>query len=219
MKTNFLNVRGVLFDMDGVIVDNHRFHFEAWMAFSKKYNFELNHDIYRDNFNGKTNIDLFKMIFGNISDLEIKKLSFEKESIYQSLYAAHMTPVKGLIHFLDQLKMNKIKIALGTSAPPENVNFILDRLNLREYFPVIINGSQVQKGKPDPQVYQLCAHNLGLDAKDCVVFEDSLLGLESGLRAGCQVIAVATSHEAFELKVKTNNIIHDFIDVSRLFGF
>lgn len=219
MKNSFFNSKGVLFDMDGVIVDNHRYHFEAWMEFSKKYKFELNSEIYRYKFNGKTNADLFKMIFGDLNDLEIKKLSLEKESLYQNLYFAHITPVKGLINFLDQLYEHNIKIALGTSAPTENVNFTLDRLNLRKYFPVIVDGSQVQKGKPDPEVYELCSFKLGLDSKDCVVFEDSLLGLESGLKAGCQVVAVATSHEAFELKVKTTNIINDFTEASFLFGF
>jgi beta-phosphoglucomutase len=209
---------GALFDMDGVIVDNHRYHFEAWMEFSKRHSFELNSQIYRDKFNGKTNKDLFKMIFGDLKDFEIQKLSNEKESLYQDLYSAHITPHTGLLDFLENLKHLSVKIALGTSAPTENVNFTLDRLNLRKYFPVIVDGPQVQRGKPDPQVYQLCAFKLGLDPHDCVVFEDSLAGLESGSKAGCQIVAVATSHHPEELRTKTDNIIHDFTEASLILG-
>lgn len=209
-------MKGAIFDMDGVVVDNHQFHFQAWMAFSKKYNFKLNEQIYRDTFNGKTNADLFKMIFGNISNDQIMAYASEKEGMYQKLYASEMRAHKGLIDFLEFLKRERIKIALGTSAPTQNVDFTLDNLRLRHYFEVIVDGAQVDRGKPDPQVYQLCALKLGLEPKECVVFEDSLAGLESGERAGCKIVAVATSHEAYELKVKTDLIIYDFTEARRL---
>jgi beta-phosphoglucomutase len=208
--------KGAIFDMDGVVVDNHQYHFKAWMAFSQKYKFQLNADIYRDKFNGKTNADLFKMIFGDISLDVAKQYADEKEGMYQKLYAEHMKAHTGLIDFLEHLKKQRIKIALGTSAPTQNVDFTLDALRLRHYFEVIVDGPQVEKGKPDPQVYQLCAMKLGLDPKFCVVFEDSLAGLESGERAGCKIVGVATSHHAYELKVKTDLIIHDFTEARSL---
>ena len=209
-------IKGIIFDMDGVVVDNHQYHFKAWMAFSERYNFELNSQIYRDKFNGKTNADLFKMIFGDISQEVATKYADEKEGMYKKLYAEHMKAHTGLLDFLDYLKKHRIKIALGTSAPTENVDFTLDALKLRHYFEVIVDGPQVSKGKPDPQVYQLCALKLGLDPKSCVVFEDSLAGLESGERAGCKIVGVATSHEAYELKVKTDLIIHDFTEARKV---
>lgn len=205
-------MKGAIFDMDGVVVDNHAFHFKAWMAFAEKYKFELNEKIYRDQYNGKTNADLFKMIFGDISREDLNRYAEEKESLYHKLYASHMKAHTGLIDFLEYLKKKKIKIALGTSAPTQNVDFVLDTLKLRKYFEVIVDGAQVERGKPDPQVYQLCAMKLGLEPKDCVVFEDSLAGLESGVRAGCIIVGVATSHKASELKVKTDIIIHDFTE-------
>lgn len=198
------------------MVDNHQYHFKAWMRFSEKYKFELNSQIYRDKFNGKTNADLFKMIFGNISAEQAKIYADEKEGMYKTLYAVHMKAHTGLLDFLDYLKKQRIKIALGTSAPTENVDFTLDTLRLRHYFEVIVDGPQVSAGKPDPQVYQLCAMKMGLEPKSCVVFEDSLAGLESGERAGCKIVGVATSHEAFELKVKTDLIIHDFTEARRV---
>ncbi len=209
-------IKGIIFDMDGVVVDNHQYHFKAWMAFSEKYKFELSSQIYRDKFNGKTNADLFKMIFGDITAVQAKSYADEKEGMYKKLYAEHMKAHTGLLDFLDYLKKQRIKIALGTSAPTENVDFTLDTLRLRHYFEVIVDGPQVSKGKPDPQVYQLCAMKMGLETNTCVVFEDSLAGLESGERAGCKIVGVATSHEAYELKVKTDLIIHDFTEARRV---
>ena len=205
-------VKGAIFDMDGVVVDNHRYHYQAWKAFSEKYKFPLDPEIYRDKFNGKTNADLFSMIFGNISVDEIEHYAQEKEGMYQKLYLEHMIAHKGLVEYLEFLKKSKIKIALGTSAPTTNVDFTLDTLKLRQYFEVIVDGYQVKKGKPDPEVYQLCVMKLGLLPKECVVFEDSLAGLESGERAGCKIVGVATSHKAYELKPKTDIIIHDFTE-------
>jgi len=210
------SIKGAIFDMDGVVVDNHAYHFKAWMSFAHKYKFELNENIYRDNFNGKTNADLFKMIFGNISKEQMDEYAEEKEGMYKELYNEHMKAHTGLLDFLDFLKKERIKIALGTSAPTGNVDFILDSLKLRKYFDVIVDGSQVSKGKPDPEVYRLCCMKLGLKPKNCVVFEDALAGLESGNRAGCITVGVATSHEAYELEVQTDLIIHDFTEAKSI---
>lgn len=216
MKLTEKMMKGIIFDMDGVVVDNHFYHFKAWMAFADKYKFELNEEIYRDHYNGKTNADLFKMIFGSITEEEIKNYSDEKEDLYQELYKHDMKPHKGLEDFLKYIKQINTKVALGTSAPTRNVDFVLDHLNLRSYFDVIVDGPQVRRGKPDPEVYLLCVEKLGLKSQDCIVFEDSLAGLESALRAGCRAIGVATSHRPEELTGKTNEIILDFTEVEKV---
>lgn len=209
--------KGFIFDMDGVVVDNHQYHFKAWMDFADKYKFPLNEGIYREKFNGKTNADLFKMIFGpQISEDEMDAYAQEKESQYKKLYLKEMKPLKGIVDFLEFLNGKGYKVALGTSAPPSNVDFVLDNLFLRKYFHIIVDGTMVLKGKPDPEVYLKCAMKLNLDPKSCVVFEDSLAGLESGERAGCKIVGVATSHEAVELKPKTEQIIHDFTEARSL---
>jgi beta-phosphoglucomutase family hydrolase len=208
-------ILGFIFDMDGVIVDNHEYHFKAWMEFTKKYNFDLNEFIYRTEFNGKTNADLFTKIFGNIPKEKIQAYSLEKESNYQRLYETKMKPHTGLEDFLNQLLSKNYKIALGTSAPKTNVDFTLDKLGLREYFEVIVDGSQVSKGKPDPEVYTSCCNLLNLPPSKCLVFEDSIAGLQSGKDAGCRIMGVSTSHTKEELSGYVEQIIHDFTEVNR----
>lgn len=208
-------LKGFLFDMDGVIVDNHSFHYKSWIEFSKIYNFPLNPEIYSSRFNGKQNKDLMPMIFGDITEEQSLAYSIEKEALYRKLYSIEMKPVDGVIEFLDFLVERKYKIALGTSSIPVNVDFIIDRLSLRKYFPIIVNGDDVSKGKPDPEVYLMCASLLDLDPKDCIVFEDSLSGLESGRRAGCQIVGVATSHDVDFLKPVTEFVIKDFTQAAQ----
>ncbi len=209
-------LKGFLFDMDGVVVDNYAFHFQAWMEFARKYSFPLDADIYRETFNGKTNADLFKMIFGELSDEKIKMYADEKEFHYQQLYSQHMKAHHGLVAFLEFLHELNFKVALGTSAPTLNVDFTLDRLDLRKYFHEIVDGPQVSRGKPDPEVYVTCAKKLNLKPEECVVFEDSLAGLIAGDKAGCEIVGVATSHTAEELNVLTNRIVKDFTEVRAL---
>jgi beta-phosphoglucomutase len=209
---------GYIFDMDGVVIDNHKYHFKAWMEFAAKYNFHLNDEIYREKFNGKTNRDLFKMIFGDLTEEKIQALSFEKELRYQEIYKSEMIAHDGLIDFLKHLNRMGAKVALGTSAPTMNVDFTLDHLGLRDFFHVIIDGPQVTQGKPHPEVYLKCVHELGLLPEDCVVFEDSLAGLEAGKQAGCTIIGVTTSHSKEELLVKTHHLIKDFFQARTLLG-
>ncbi|MDF3820884.1 HAD family phosphatase [Leptospira sp. 96542] len=205
-----------IFDMDGVVVNNHKYHFQAWIEFSKKYKFALDETIYRNQFNGKTNADLFRMIFGSIANEKILEYSLEKENTYQRLYESEIKPHTGLIDFLSFLKSQQFKIALGTSAPTTNVNFTLDKLGLRQYFDAIVDGSQVTKGKPDPEVYSLCCQKIGVSPNQCLVFEDSLAGLESGKNAGCSVVGVATSHTKEELSGHAHQIIYDFTEIRDL---
>lgn len=211
-----MNIKAVIFDMDGVVVDNHKYHFKAWMDFADRYEFELNEEIYRERFNGKTNRDLFRMIFDDPTDDEIASYTDEKESLYRELYYNDLAPHTGLLDFLAGLKRSRIKIALATSAPTENVDWVLDNLQLRSWFEVIVDGSEVENGKPDPEIYTTVCDRLEIDPGNCVVFEDSFAGLESGKDAGCKVVGVATSHEDWELEEKTEFIIHDFTEARGL---
>lgn len=209
---NLSEFRAVIFDMDGVIVDNHQAHFKAWMAFSHKYQFLLNEEIYLKKFNGKTNKDLFEMIFGPLDQNRFEELVNEKEGMYQEIFSHELVEHKGLTPFLENLRDRNIKVALGTSAPTMNVDFILDRLNLRHYFDVIVDGLMVKRGKPDPEIYLTCKTLLGVDK--AIVFEDALLGIQAAKEAGCEVVGVATTHKREELKGKVDLIVSDFIEAS-----
>lgn len=204
---------GFLFDMDGVIVDNHTFHVQAWTIFSKKHGIDLTEEDYKKHINGRTVTGVIEYLFKeNLPYEEVKKYGDEKEALYRSLYQAHLKEIPGLRVFLEKAKNAGIKIAVGTSAPPENVTFTLGGLGLLDFFESIIDERGVSKGKPDPQVYLKSATNLGLSPEQCVVFEDALSGIQAGINAGMKVVGLATTHKKEEI-AHTDLVIENFLDL------
>jgi beta-phosphoglucomutase-like phosphatase (HAD superfamily) len=114
--------------------------------------------------------------------------------------------------FLTLLKAYGIKAALGTSAGPGNIDFILDGLGIRSYFDAVIGGAEVTKGKPDPEIYVRAAGLVQISPADCWVIEDSLQGIEAGLSAGMKVVGITTSHTAEELS-HTHMTSPNFVDL------
>lgn len=200
----------LIFDMDGVIVDNHQFHFDAFVEFGKRHGLTITRESFNPNF-GRTNSEIMKSLFGEgITDAEIEILAQEKEEMYRQLYKPHIKPVSGLPEFLQQAASHKLPIALATSAPAENVHFTLTETGLRGYFSVITDASMVSHGKPDPEVYLLTAARLGVEPSECVVFEDSFSGIEAAQRAGMRVIGVATTYKPEALASNVKEIMLNF---------
>jgi len=207
--------RAVLFDMDGVIVDNHRFHEEAWIDFCKQYGIHLTAEDYKLRINGRTVTEVVQFVFSGraqaITPAEVKQYSEEKEAAYRALYGPHLARTHGLLPFLDRLKAANIPMAVGTSAPTANVEFTLDGLGIRHYFQSIIDENGVTKGKPEPEIYLKSAAALGIPAEDCLVIEDALSGIKAGQNAGSGVLAMATTHTEEELRaVHPTGIAPDF---------
>lgn len=204
---------GLIFDMDGVIVENHQYHYLAWQKTAAKHGAEIDEDFYREKMNGRTLKKLMKVVFDReMSDEEALTIGLEKEAIYRDLYRDHRQPTIGLVAFLEQAREKGIPMAVGTSAPKENVIFTLDDLNLRKYFVGVVDDSMVTHGKPDPEVYLKGAEMIERAPDQCIVFEDALSGIEAGKAAGSKVIALATSHSREELDADL--IIDNFSDLS-----
>nr|WP_310589778.1 HAD family phosphatase [Fibrisoma limi] len=190
----------VLFDMDGVLIDNTEFHINAWIQFAQLRNFPLTRDLYIEHINGRVSADAMAYVLQRpIPADELAALTEEKESIYRELYQPHLQPAPGLMSFLDALKAQGVRTAVGTSAPASNVSFTLDGLNLRPYFDAVVDASMVRRGKPDPEIYLKAAERVGVEPARCIVFEDAFAGIEAGLRAGMHVVALATTHMHEEL--------------------
>lgn len=203
------NTPGLLFDMDGVIVNNHIYHFESWQILAAKYDISIDEEFYRTQMNGRTFTGIMQVLFEKeVSMKQAKEIADEKEQIYRDLFRPHLQLTDGLMTFLDLAKSHQIPMVVGTSAPSENVTFTLDGLDIRSYFKGVIDAQAVTKGKPDPEVYLKCAQLVGRDPENCIVFEDAISGIEAGEKAGCKVIALATSHKKEELNADL--IVDDF---------
>lgn len=203
----------VIFDMDGVMVDTNAFHKKSIGQFVKKYGFELTDEQLRTSVYGRTNTDWITNLFGTLTPEQLKKYADEKEQLFRNMYEPFITPVKGLEAFLEKLVSNNIPRAIATSAPPENVEFVLHHTGLRKYFDIILDERQVTHGKPHPEIYIKTAGALGLPNEQCIVIEDSLSGVTAGRKAGSKVIGVTTTHTPEEL-TEANYIIRDFDELS-----
>jgi beta-phosphoglucomutase len=208
-----LNNYAVIFDMDGVIVDNMGFHKKAWRRFIQKHAPDTDLEEFSRHF-GKTNFDLIRILLsGGVTRKKIKQLAEEKEALYRDLYAPYISPAPGLVSFLDRLEEEQADLVVATSAPPQNVDFVMNQTGLRKYFDKIVDSSQVEKGKPHPEIYRRAAALTHYTVSRCLVFEDSYPGIESARRAGIKVIGLATTHPAKNLK-GAEKIISDFTEIS-----
>jgi beta-phosphoglucomutase family hydrolase len=193
-------IEGILFDMDGVVVDNLPYHVDAWLLFCEKKGIPLTRETFYKELNGMNSKDTFEWFFKRqMTREEVHPLEEEKELIYREFYAPFRKPLEGLVEFLKEIRSSGIKVALATSAGQGNIDFTIDGIGLRDQFDVIVGGAEVTKGKPDPEIYLLAAQKLGVNPANCWVIEDSLQGIKSGQSAGCKVVGITTSHTKEEL--------------------
>ena len=203
----------VIFDLDGVIVDNMGYHKRAWEIFIKKHNPGLAMEDFSRHF-GRTNRDLVPLVFGRtLSEEEVAVYGEEKEALYRRLYAEHIAPLPGLLNFLRELKEKHVRAVIATSAPKKNLDLVLDGLGIRPWFDALVDASEVEKGKPDPEIYLKAAQKVGRAPEVCIVFEDSRAGIQAGLNAGMKVVGVATTLPPEKLS-GTHLVISDFREIS-----
>ncbi len=199
----------VIFDMDGVIVDSNPWHKVSLREFCEQHGFHLTDQYLKEHIFGRANKDWLPALFGKLSESRIREYSGEKEALFREIYRDQITPISGLIPFLEALEDHHIPKAIATSAPRDNVTFTLEKTGTSKFFDVILDESHISNGKPDPEIYLKTAARLNYRPEKCIVFEDSLSGVESAYRAGCKVIGITTTHTTDEF-INTVRVIDDF---------
>jgi len=144
-------------------------------------------------------MDTLRGLFPDRDEAGLKALLAEKEGLYRELYAPYLAPINGLENFLTELKNAGVKMAMATSATVEDINFILNKVPIRDDFDEIVNSSMVSKPKPNPQIFLKAAEKLNREPANCVVFEDSLAGIKAANAAGMKVVGITTGHPAADL--------------------
>ncbi len=187
--------RAFLWDMDGVIVDSGAPHFESW-----RQAFAVHGVIYTlaqfESFFGTRDDYIIRQVMGSLPDDTVRQIADDKERRYRDLIRNNARIFPGVIPLLKAMKQGGFKIALGTSAPMENVEAVAQQIGLHEYFDAVVTGEEVTEGKPSPEIYLLAAAKLGANPERCVVFEDSPHGVVAARRAGMKCVAVTNSHPA-----------------------
>jgi beta-phosphoglucomutase len=185
----------LIFDMDGVIVDSNPVHRRAWAEFNRRYGLETT-DAMQERMYGRRNDEIVRDFFGpDLSVEEIAARGLSKEALYRDILSSGVEEilVPGVRQFLTRYR--GVPQALATNAEPENVQFVLDQAQLRNYFRVVVDGRQVRNPKPHPDIYLCAAIRLGVAPANCIVFEDSPTGVEAARAAGARVVGILTTYD------------------------
>lgn len=212
-KTSSTHKKAVIFDMDGVLINNHSYHVKAWEEFCKRHNKKLSEAEFEQHVNGRPSKDTIAYLFSNNTPAkEVQQLSEEKESIYRDIYQPHLKATSGLHTFIDSLQQAEWLLAVATSSPKVNLRFILEGLGISHYFPTTVDSSGVKKGKPAPDLYLKAAEILDIAPRRCIVFEDSKAGITAAKKAGMAVIGISSTHSREELEQTNLRCIFDSFD-------
>lgn len=212
MNENHMQNFAVIFDMDGVIVDSNPTHKSAIKQFLDKHGKSMSDREMREKVYGRINRDWLQATFPGIGDEKIREYIQEKEQIFREMFAEKLVPLPGLPEFLEDLSNHDVPLAVASSAPEVNVDWVLENTGLQDYFKVILHEGYVHHGKPHPEMYLKSIKALNMEPSRCIIFEDSLSGVEAGKRAGGIVIGVTTTHSGDELG-DTEYCIRDFSEI------
>ena len=206
--------KAVIFDMDGVIAHTNPYHSMAFREFFGKRGLQPTDEEFAQHMFGKSNSYILKHFMGRpVTGEEFVSMENEKEGLFREIYAEHVKDINGFLAFLDSLKEIGFKTGVATSAPRANLDLIMGKLGFESQMESVLASENVTKHKPDPEVYLKSAANLGVDPKDCIVFEDSFSGVTAGLNAGMKVVGVLSSHTKEELP-PCSLYIHDYTEIS-----
>ncbi len=213
--------QGALFDWDGVIIDSHEQHEEAWVRLAAELGEALPPGFFKDTF-GMLNRNIIGDYLGwGDGDIpEIDRLGVRKEELYREVIReVGIEPLPGVVRLLAGLHDAGVRCAVGSSTPRINLDTIMDMIGIKETFDEIVSADDVTRGKPDPQVFLLGAERIGAPADGCVVFEDAHVGIEAGLAGGMKVVAVATTHPPESL-TRAHLVVESLeeVDVEKLRG-
>ena len=193
----------LVFDMDGVILDSNPTHREAWRLYNRRFGIETD-EAMQQRMYGRRNDEIVRDFFGSgLAPEEVVAHGAAKENLYREMMAVHLKEslVPGVTDLLQN--RNGTSAGLATNAERANVDFLLDGvllgdIPLRNYFQAVVDGQQVSRAKPHPDIYLRVAELLGADPRNCIVFEDSRAGVEAARAAGARVVGLRTTHREFK---------------------
>lgn len=198
----------VIFDMDGVLADTEPIHYQSWIKMAEEIGKNFSKEFFKSSF-GQQSVPITRKLVGEkVDDDLVEKWADLKEIYFREMVKDKIIPLPGVLKLIKELNHLKFKLAVGSSAPPENVDLLLNALKIKEYFNVIITASEVKNGKPAPDVFLTASDKLQIAPSNCVVIEDAPVGIEAAKNAGMKCIALTTTHSYKEL-LTANLVIKD----------
>jgi beta-phosphoglucomutase len=208
-----MQFKSALFDLDGVIVDTAVYHFKAWRRLANELGFDFT-EHQNEQLKGISRMESLDLILkwgDKILSQEDKNIWATRKNEWYLELITNMTPreiLPGVKDFLNQLKDEKIAIALGSAS--KNSKMILNKIELFHYFDAIIDGNNITKGKPDPQVFLMGAVATNSLPGECIVFEDAQAGIEAAKAGGMFAVGIGEA----KILSKADLVIKSFEDIT-----
>jgi beta-phosphoglucomutase family hydrolase len=202
----------ILWDMDGVIVDSNAFHFAAWQETFAKRGVAITKECFTKLCGTRNDFIVGSIMGRELPEGDIRSILQEKEEAFRRKATGNIKPFPGVVRLLNAIKKGNFKLGLVSSAPKENIDFVLGELNLEGIFNCIVFGQEVSASKPNPQLYLLAAEKLKVAPKDCLVIEDSPLGVKAAKTAGMKCLAITNTHPWQKLK-EADKVVDSLVSV------
>lgn len=194
-----MSKRGVLWDMDGVLVDTGEFHYQSWKEVLEERELPFNREFFRETF-GMNNAGVLSRLLGeDLTEELLAEISEEKEERFRELIGGQVQALPGVVFWLERLKDAGFRQGIASSAPAANIDALVDEIGLRGYFDAIVPGADLP-AKPDPALFLEVARRLDVPPARCIVVEDAVAGVKAAKRAGMKCIAVTTTNPAEALE-------------------
>jgi beta-phosphoglucomutase len=209
-----LVLKGVIFDFDGVIVDSHPVHKRTWIKFLESVGKTASEEELQFILDGRKRDDILRHFLGELDDERMAEYGHRKEQIFRD-ETGDVQIVNGLMGFLEDLEGAGAAIGIASSGSRSRVNFLLDRLDLKKHFQVVVTGDQVKRGKPDPSIFVKAAQALQEHPNELLAFEDAVSGVESAKAAGMKCFGIAQPDRASVLiDSGADHVVPDFRSLS-----
>jgi len=207
-------LRAVIFDLDGVIVDSHPAHLQAWKTFLHSLERNVSDSDLQFVLEGYKREIILRHFLGDLTQEEMRDYGAKKDALFRASMDELKT-VAGFAAFFDSVQAAELPVALASSASRWRAEHTLSHLGLARAFRAIVTGDDVANGKPDPEIFQVASHSLGVDPADILVCEDAVSGVEAAKRAGMKVLAIAANGRRPLLKeAGADRIVSDFTEAN-----
>ncbi|MFW6296761.1 MAG: HAD family hydrolase [Halothece sp.] len=204
----------ILFDLDGTLVNTDPIHFKTWQTVLSDLEMSIDRQFYDSRISGRTNAEIVSDILPHLSLEDGLKVADKKEAQFREL-ANELTPLPGLKAVLDWTNQNALKQAIVTNAPKANATFMLESLNLKNTFPIVILAEEAPQGKPHPAPYQMALKRLAVSSEKAIAFEDSPSGIKAAVAANIRTFGIASTHDPSALKeAGAEQVFTNFTDAS-----
>ncbi len=207
-------LRAVIWDMDGVIADTALPHYRSWQFAFHKQGVQFSDDDFQHVFGQRNDLIIRKMIGPELSQELIEVISQDKETFFREAVVQDLRLFPGVLDLLKLLQDQCIAAAVGSSAPLENIEVILNKAKIAHYFQAVVFGMEVKEGKPSPEVFLTAAGKVGARPSCCIVIEDAIAGVTAAKKAGMACLAVTNTHPAGALQAADRVV--DSLDKVRL---